>query len=112
MPDNPAAPQTPTAPNAPTTPTGQSLAHREYKLTDTDLKHHSQELGLLGKIFGSASEQAGNVAGFSVIVSFVAAVAVMLWMPDGGSISKKDAALAFTGIITLALGFLFGRGSA
>lgn len=67
---------------------------------------------MLGKIFGSSSEKAGNVAGFAVVVSFMGAIIVMIWMPDGGSISKKDAALAFTGIITLALGFLFGRGSA
>jgi len=81
-------------------------------VTEATLKHQAQELGLLGRLFGSASEKAGNIAGFAVVVAFAGAVIAAIWMPDTTSFTKKDAVLAFVGIITLALGFLFGRGSA
>jgi len=105
---NPSVTQAP--PTTPTAPAGG--VPQSTGVTAADLQKHKQELGLLGKFFGSSAEKAGNIAGFAVIVSFLAAIAVMLWMPDGASITKKDAALSFVSIITLALGFLFGRGSA
>jgi hypothetical protein len=76
------------------------------------LRRHSQELGLLGKLFGSKEHAPMNIAGFAVVVAFFCIVGVLCWMPDTAAFSRKDATLILVGIITLALGFLFGRGSA
>lgn len=77
-----------------------------------DTRSKEIEGGVFGKLFGFATEKPGNIAGFAIVVSIVALIAILLWMPDSESISKKDAATLFAGIITLALGFVFGRSSA
>jgi hypothetical protein len=84
-------------------PKGQVLQrHEERKL----------ERGAMGWLFGMGSEKPANIAGFAIVVSFVAAIAAAFFMTDTASFTKKDAVLGFVSIITLALGFLFGRGSA
>jgi hypothetical protein len=70
------------------------------------------ERGAMGWLFGMGAEKPANIAGFAIVVSFVAAIITVIWMPDADSFTRKDAVLIFVGIITLALGFLFGRGSA
>jgi hypothetical protein len=46
-------------------------------VTDAELRHHSQELGWMGKIFGSKDNAPGNIAGFAVIIS-MAMLAILL----------------------------------
>ena len=69
-------------------------------------------MGIIGLLLGGANEKPGNIAGFVIVVSICAIFVVLLWFPDNASLSKKDAVTFFGGIITLALGYVFGRGSA
>jgi hypothetical protein len=68
------------------------------------------EMGLMGSLFGGAIEKPGNIAAFVIVASVVGIIAVLVWLPDGESVSKKDALTIFGGFITLALGYVFGRG--
>lgn len=69
----------------------------------------SIDAGWMGTIFGFSTEKPGNIAGFAIVLSFLAIIGVLIFMPDSSSFTKKDAMGLFGGIITLALGFLFGR---
>lgn len=69
------------------------------------------EMGLMGSLFGGAVEKPGNIAAFVIFASVIGIGAALIWLPDGASVSKKDAITAFGGFITLALGYVFGRGS-
>jgi hypothetical protein len=73
------------------------------------VREKAMEGGLVGKIFGFATEKPGNVAAFCVIVSFVFLGIVLMWGTDTSSISKKDELTLVAGFISLALGFVFGR---
>jgi hypothetical protein len=69
------------------------------------------DMGLVGRLFGSVAHIPGNVAGIAVIASFILFTIVLLFVPDGPSLSKKDALLIVASFISLSLGFLFGRSS-
>lgn len=69
------------------------------------------EIGLIGWLFGGHAEKPGNIAGFVIVVFSIAAIAVALWLPDSERFTKKDAVTLFMGIVTLALGYVFGRNS-
>ena len=92
-------------------PSDPKLAGQVLK-SHADTEARDMERGIMGWLFGMGSEKPANIAGFAIVVSFIAAVSIALWMPDTPGFTKKDAVLVFVGIITLALGFLFGRGSA
>jgi high-affinity Fe2+/Pb2+ permease len=86
----------------PTTPSEQK------GVTDGDLKRQVQDLGFLGKMFGSRDHSPSNIAGLAIIVAFLILVGI-LFAPDSLSLPKKDVFTLVSGIITLTLGFLFGR---
>jgi glycerol uptake facilitator-like aquaporin len=67
------------------------------------------EGGYMGKIFGFSTEKPGNIAAFVLIVAFLLLACILLFGTDTQSISKKDEFTIVVGVITLALGFVFGR---
>lgn len=68
-------------------------------------------MGWIGRVFGNAVEKPGNIAGAAIIVSFVVLIGVIIASIENPSF-KTDALIpVFTGIITLALGYLFGKGT-
>ncbi|MGO9232829.1 MAG: hypothetical protein ACLP4V_01590 [Methylocella sp.] len=69
----------------------------------------SQEMGLMGRIFGFASEKPGNIAGFLLIVFSCVFCLELVWGVDSPSLSKKDALSLIGGFITLTIGFVFGH---
>ena len=74
-------------------------------------KDKAMDMGLLGKIFGSTTEKPGNIAGAAILLSFVFLAAVLFYGPNSPDFPKHVAVTLFGGIITGALGFLFGRTS-
>jgi hypothetical protein len=67
--------------------------------------------GSIGGLLGSRNSIPANVAAIiSLIASIVFIVSVTYWAgnPD---YTRKDAAVALSGLITLTVGFLFGRAS-
>jgi hypothetical protein len=70
------------------------------------------EMGVIGRLFGGASEKPGNFAGFAVVISFVSIGGILAFMPDTDGFTRKDAVLIFVSIITLSLGYIFGRSGA
>lgn len=67
------------------------------------------EIGWMGIVFGDAAEKPGNVAAVAIVLSFFALMLILFFLPDGQSSSKKEALTLLGGIMTGALGFLFGR---
>ena len=68
-------------------------------------------MGWIGRIFGSVQDKPGNIAGIAILASFMVLVAVLFASAKDPNF-KTDALIpVFTGIITLALGYLFGKGS-
>jgi hypothetical protein len=65
--------------------------------------------GLIGWFVGNKENVPNNVAGAVALITIVAFVAVLAVGEDTATVSKKDALAAITSILTLALGFLFGR---
>jgi hypothetical protein len=82
------------------------------QVLDLEYTSRAMERGWMGRIFGSASEKPGNIAGFAVIVFSVMFAVVLFYGSDSPSLSKKDALALVGGFITLALGFIFGRTTA
>ena len=64
------------------------------------------ESGLLGKLFGAPTHSPGNIAGFLIVILLLSGILVT-YLP--GSISATDFWGVITPLITLALGYLFGK---
>jgi glycerol uptake facilitator-like aquaporin len=81
------------------------------KLVDHEARRGERQLegGFMGRIFGFSTEKPGNIAAFSLIVSFVLLACILALGTDTSSVSKKDEITIVVSIITLALGFVFGR---
>jgi uncharacterized membrane protein (Fun14 family) len=67
------------------------------------------EIGLVGLIFGDATEKPGNIAAMAIGCAFLLMLALFL-IPDSAATPKREALTLLGSIITGALGFLFGRG--
>lgn len=74
--------------------------------TETDLRHHSQELGWLGKAFGSKENAPIYFAGILALIALFSAVAVGIWAPEMPE--KSDLIKALIGITIAALSFIGG----
>ena len=73
-------------------------------LSENDLKHHSQELGLLGWIFGSKDNAPYNIAA----VAIVAALGLLGYL----LINHPENAVGVTllgAIVTGGMGYIFGK---
>ena len=77
---------------------------------DHSSREKAMEMGLIGRIFGGAAEKP-NIAGIAMLLSFVFLAAVLVYGPNSPDFPKHEAVTLFGGIITGALGFLFGRTS-
>jgi hypothetical protein len=72
--------------------------------TDGALRHHSQELGLLGKIFGSKEHAPYNIAAVTILM----ALGMLCFMFYQGS--NNAAAITLLGaIVTGGMGYVFGK---
>lgn len=74
------------------------------------------EKGWFGHVFGARSEKSGNIAGLLVIVAlafigFAYFAPAKPVLPNEASILPKDFLAALVSLVTLALGYLFGRNS-
>jgi hypothetical protein len=80
---------------------------RDYEITDAELRHHSQELGLLGKIFGSRENAPINIAGMLMFLGLLGLITVP-FLPQSASFSQGDMAKTLGAIVLAALTFLGG----
>jgi hypothetical protein len=81
------------------------------KIIDVQSQHESQRLdmGVLGRFFGSKSGAPANAASFVVYAAFATIAAILVFGVDAASFTKKDSVIAISNLLTLALGFLFGK---
>lgn len=82
---------------------GVRNVHR-YALEHTRM---SLDAGILGRLFGSAANAPTNVAGVVVVVLSLATVVTLL----RSSLSPTEALQLLVPMITLVLGYLFGKQS-
>ena len=80
---------------------------RGPRLTDADLKHHSQELGLMGFVFGSKEHAPLNIAGLVLVLCIIGMV-VCPFLPDTGGVTAADMLRIFGSIALASLTFLGG----
>jgi hypothetical protein len=76
-------------------------------LTEQDLKHHSQELGAFGRIFGSRENAPIYFAGLFMVLCLLGLV-VVPFMPASTDLSKGDMFKTLSGLILATLTFLGG----
>lgn len=67
------------------------------------------EGGWLGVVFGLRSGAAHNVAGVAVVFGLLVMLAVGIWGSDGATYGRREAIAIFSNIVTLSLGYLFGK---
>jgi hypothetical protein len=70
------------------------------------------EIGWVGKMFGSHQEKPGNIAGAAICVSLLflgGLVGLAYFVPNTNNVPIGELMTLFGGIITLALGYLFGK---
>ena len=81
------------------------------KVVDHEARRAERQVdgGLFGRVFGFSTEKSGNIAAFTLIVSFVLFAADLIWGSDAAGLTKKDQLTIISGFITLSLGFVFGR---
>ena len=83
----------------------EDVPERYYDIEHTRM---SLEAGWLGKIFGSAANAPTNIAGFFVgILTLTIIVIGFVFVPS--SISAMDYLKFLAPLVTLALGYLFGK---
>ena len=70
-------------------------------------KMQGAQLGWLGLLWGSASEKAGNIAGFLLIILVLYLGIMIFCFPE--SKIFDDVFGTMTSIVTLILGYLFGK---
>lgn len=94
--------------------TGKEPDRELQAVTDpmAPLKH---EKGWFGHVFGARSEKSGNIAGL-LVIGAVILMGVAYFHPitaPGGKagIEPKDFMASLVSLVTLALGYLFGRNS-
>lgn len=74
------------------------------KLTQEDLVHHSQELGLLGKVFGSRENAPYNIAAVAIVTALGLLGFMLIKQP------QNTAGITLLGaIVTGGLGYIFGK---
>ena len=78
-------------------------------LSETSLALEKQKLGWIGKLFGADKEKAGNIACISIVFSLLLIPAIIFIPMKDESISKDRLLLIPSNIITLSLGYLFGK---
>lgn len=75
------------------------------------LQSQSQELGLLGKLFGSRENAPTNISGFAVLLfSLMWFLTAVIPLPAGTD--RPDLLKSILALILAALGYLFGASSA
>jgi uncharacterized membrane protein len=83
---------------------------------DTQAKQQERkvEMGYIGRLFGSVRDKTGNIAGAAVIVGLLM-IAVVFWIsyfyPNSNNVPVGELMTLFGGIVSLALGYIFGKGS-
>jgi hypothetical protein len=72
------------------------------------------EMGLIGRLFGSVQDKPGNIAGTAVVVSLIVLLTLFFtsyFYPNTHNAPIGELMALFGSIITLALGYLFGKGT-
>ena len=84
-----------------------SIGQQQYPATESAIRQRSQELGLLGKIFGGRDHAPINIAGIIIVLGIIALI-TMPFLPESKSLSQADLAKVIGGLILAAFTFLVG----
>lgn len=75
----------------------------------SQISFNKQNLGYIGILTGNNQEKAGNIAFVSIVISFVL-IGLIIFVPQKYEDTSRDRLLLIpSSIITLALGYLFGK---
>jgi hypothetical protein len=80
--------------------------------SQTRREEKALEMGWVGFLFGSGSEKPGNIAGIVIALSIIALIIIFFigyFYPNTNNAPTRELITLFGGIVTLALGYLFGK---
>jgi hypothetical protein len=104
----PTAEPTTASANNPLATGQQEQASYEQAALEHRLLENGQNLGWLGKFFGSGPNAPTNIAGFVVVACFMGIVATFFKEPN---LQTSDLQKLLFGVMLTALGYLFGSNS-
>jgi hypothetical protein len=84
-----------------------TVGQQQVPVTDTTLRQRSQELGLLGKLFGGRDHAPINIAGFIIILGLIA-LTCLPFFPESKTLSQADLAKVISAFVLAAFTFLGG----
>ena len=84
------------------------------KIVESQVRREERalEMGWIGALFGDVHHKPGNIAGFVIVMSmlFLGALFVVSYIwPNTNNVPVGELMTLFGGIVTLALGYLFGK---
>jgi hypothetical protein len=94
-------------PNTSTPQPDPIIGQQQYPVTESALRQRSQELGMLGKIFGGRDHAPINIAGTIIILGVLALIA-MPFLPESKTLSQADLAKVLSALVLAAFTFLGG----
>jgi hypothetical protein len=77
------------------------------ELIQLQAKQMALDSGLLGKVFGGSKTAPTNIAGLCLVLFVVPGIVLLFY--DGAKLSAKEYWASLTPIVTLILGYLFGK---
>ena len=83
------------------------IGHDTNKYASLEAKKLDLDAGILGKIFGSASNAPSNIAGLTILL--LLCISLYGTVYPSNTLSVADLWKITTPIITMILGYLFGR---
>ena len=97
--------------------TGDKPKHELQEISADPIKQVLSEKGWIGHVLGARSEKSGNIAGLVVFFGLIFEAGIFFiqyWRTSSEFsilFSSKEYASSLVSLITLALGYLFGRNS-
>lgn len=97
--------------------TGDQPKKELQEISSDPIKQVLSEKGWIGHVFGARSEKSGNIAGLVVFFGLIFTGGIFFiqyWRTSSEvsmPFSSKEYASSLVSLITLALGYLFGRNS-
>ena len=91
----------------PTLPPTEASGSHQYSVTETVLKQRSQELGLLGKIFGGRDHAPINIAGAIIVIGIIGLMLIP-FLPETKTLTQADLMKTISALVLAAFTFLGG----
>lgn len=83
------------------------------KMLEGHMRHEQTriERGFIGSVIGSSSSVPYNIAAVLAVVAAIALISVIVMWSGNQDFTRKDGVASLSALVTLLIGYLFGRGN-